>query len=109
MKVTVTKRHINAARLSNGQRTPVELAVMEMDCFEEISLHPQGANGYGLSVDGMNVKLPKIVQKGIRKYIDKLEMDPMSFEMPLDNGLIMTKEDMLFEPFEDSFDYGYGF
>ncbi|MDX2248079.1 MAG: hypothetical protein SF052_14935 [Bacteroidia bacterium] len=109
MKVTVTKRHINAARLSDGKRTPIELSIMEMDCFEEVSLLPKGTNGYSLSLDGLNVSLPKIVQKSLRKYIEKLEMDPISFELPVDNGLMMSKDDLLFEPYEDSFDYGYGY
>ncbi|MEZ4829748.1 MAG: hypothetical protein R3C61_26210 [Bacteroidia bacterium] len=109
MKISVTKRHINAARLSNGTRTPVELAVMEMDCFEEVTLLPKGANGFMLAIDGQHIQLPKIVQKGTRKYLANQEMEPMSFELPMENALMMSREDMLFEPYEDSFDYGYGF
>lgn len=109
MKVTVTKRHINAAKLSEGKRTPVELAIMEMDCFEEIGLKPEGANGFILEIDGMFVSLPRKVQNGIRKFNSTYEMNPISFDLPLENDLMFTSDDMLFEPFEDSFDYGYGF
>ncbi|MEO1384234.1 MAG: hypothetical protein AAFV78_13470, partial [Bacteroidota bacterium] len=62
MKISITKKNIKNASQSDGLRTPVEVSIQELDCFEEIGLKQTEEGSYFLLLDGEKVVLPSIVQ-----------------------------------------------
>lgn len=104
MRINITPRHISAAANSNGRRTPVELAVMDLDCFEEISLMADG-NRFYLTLDGDRVKLPGKVGKALQQFQASQAMSPMSFNLPVESQT-MDFEEFSMDLFDDvSFGY----
>lgn len=108
MKVSVTKRHISSAKRSEGRLTPIEVAVIDLDCFEEINLLATSPSGYSLEVDGNRVKLPRSVQTALESWETQADMKPVSFELPIDDPFL-TSEDLLLDQFDDGLDFGLGF
>lgn len=108
MKVTVTRRHIRAAQTSKLQRNPVEIALLEMECFEEVSLTPL-ANGFALKLDGEQVKLPRKVQQAIRTFQESGEMAPLGFDIKLNHEMPVGLDGFFSNPYEDDLGYGLSF
>lgn len=102
MKISVTKKHIDAGRLSNG-RTPIELAVMDLDCFEEVELKADDITGYLLEIDGLNINLSKQVQKALSSFFERQEMKPISFDLPIGSETNFSEDD-LFMTVKNDFD-----
>ncbi|TAE61034.1 MAG: hypothetical protein EAZ89_00970 [Bacteroidetes bacterium] len=109
MKINITKRHIKAAQLSSGKRTPVELAVMDLECFEDVRLKQLSASGYALVLDGEAVKLPRNVQKLTATFIETQEMTPFVFELKLKHDVLSGNDVYMYNPYEDSADLGLGY
>lgn len=107
MKIAITQRHIHAAQLSRGRRTPLEVAIMEMDCFEEVSLTGAPGQRYGLSLDGMAISLPRRVQRLLDQYAEAGEMSPFSFDLAVDNSHFVEHEDYLLDSLDLGFEFGY--
>ena len=99
MKVNITKRHIKAAKLSKGGLTPVEVAVNDLDCFEEISL----TESLQLNLDGMRISLPNRVRRALNQFSEEGEMSPLSFDLSLDDSLLQPSADSFFEMIDDGF------
>ena len=107
MKISVTKRHIDAGKLSNGI-SPIELAIMDLDCFEDVQLRADDATGYLLEIDGLHVTLARHVQKALISFFEKQEMNPISFDLPVDNGQGFSDDDFLLEALnDDEEDFGF--
>lgn len=106
MKVNVTRRNILAALESQGKRNPIEFAVMELDCFEEIRLTRPTATRFRLEVDGQNVKLNNRVQKSLLKFQETQEMEPISFDLPLGEEMLLGGGELFVETMDDF--YGFG-
>ncbi|MDW3651504.1 MAG: hypothetical protein R8P61_30775 [Bacteroidia bacterium] len=102
MKVIITKQHIKAAKLSEGRITPIEVALNDMDCFQEISLKEQEETGnFLLELDGMKMDLPKKASTQLRNFMETGEMKAFNFDLPMEEE-IFVGEDLLMESFEDS-------
>lgn len=108
MKVNVTARHIKAGRLSHGHRTPIELAVEELDCFEEVWLKAAG-DRVSLMADGSEIRLPRKVQEAVRSFRETGTMNPMTFELKLDRSVLLGGDGFLSNPWDELQDFGYGF
>ncbi|MEM7371514.1 MAG: hypothetical protein AAF587_23070 [Bacteroidota bacterium] len=108
MKVSVTKRHITSAKRSEGRLTPIEVAVMDLDCFAEINLLASSPSGYSLEVDGSRVKLPRSVQTALEVWEIQGDMKPVSFDLPIEDPFL-SSEDLLLDNFDEGLDLGYGF
>ncbi|RMG56213.1 MAG: hypothetical protein D6722_26825 [Bacteroidetes bacterium] len=107
MKIAVTNRHIRAAKLSKGHRTPLEVAIMEMDCFEDVSLRGGAKRGFILELDGMRVDLPKRIQNLLEGYALTTEMKPFSFDLAVDNSHFVETEDYLLDSLDMGFEFGF--
>ena len=107
MKVTITSSHIKAAKLSKGKITPVEVALIDLDCFEEIYLSQNENGKYNLLIDGESVKLPRSIQQALKKFDEIGEMNSTSFDLPVENNDFFSEEDSLFEPIDDGFSFGF--
>lgn len=102
MKVIITNQHIKAAKLSDGRLSPIEAALNDMDCFQEIFLKAKGEMGtFELEVDGMKIQLPTKAQKNLQKFLDTGEMKAFSFDLPMENEMFEGDE-LTMESFEDS-------
>jgi len=102
MKVIITNQHIKAAKSSEGRITPIEIALEDMDCFQEISLTAKGdTHEFILELDGMKLQLPKKAQKNLHTFIDEGKMKAFSFDIAMENEQY-SEEDLLMESFEDS-------
>jgi len=109
MNILVSKQHIQAARLSNGQRTPIELAIMDMDCFEEVNLKILDTDLFSLELDGNAVPLTQNARTNLKKYLAGEEIKSFSFELPVDDPMMTGGDDLLFESFDDPFGYSMSF
>ncbi|MDX1907060.1 MAG: hypothetical protein SF053_08505 [Bacteroidia bacterium] len=109
MKITVTPSHIRSARLTEGKRTPVELAVMDLECFEDVALRPLKTVGYYLELDGEKVKLPRKVQGLIQTWQETGEMEPFAFDLKPGKDVSMSPADGLFlyNPYDEGYSYGW--
>ena len=102
MKVIITNQHIKAAKLSEGRLTPIEVALNDMDCFQEISLKAKEETGvFILELDGMKTQLPKKAEKNLQTYLEQGEMKAFSFDLPMENEMY-GGEELTMESFEDS-------
>ncbi|MEM6801549.1 MAG: hypothetical protein AAF696_09095 [Bacteroidota bacterium] len=102
MKVIITKQHIKAAKLSEGRLTPIEVALNDMDCFQEINMKTEEETGKTtLELDGMKMDLPKKAQQALNTYMEEGEMKPFNFDLEMGDE-IFVGEDLLMESFEDS-------
>lgn len=102
MKVIITNQHIKAAKLSEGRLTPIEVALNDMDCFQEISIKTQEESmDFLLELDGMKIHMPKKAQKNLQKYVNEGEMKAFSFDLPMENE-IFDGDELMMESFEDS-------
>ncbi|MEL6594183.1 MAG: hypothetical protein AAFQ68_29035, partial [Bacteroidota bacterium] len=97
MKVTVTLRNIAVAKESQGKRSPVEIAVMELDCFEEVRLSRPSSNRFRLEVDGQQIKLNNKVQKALLNFYEEGDMKPLSFDMPLEEEALLGGGELFME------------
>ncbi len=109
MKVKVSLRNIAAAVQSEGKRSPIEIAVMELDCFEEVRLSRPTANRFRLEVDGQNVKLNNKVQKALLKFHETQEMDPISFDLPLGDDMLLGGGELFVETMDDFYGFGMNY
>ena len=107
MKVTITNNHIRAAKLSKGKISPVEVALIDLDCFEEINLYQNENGNFNLKIDGDPVKLPRTIQNSLRKFAETGEMNTTSFDLPVGDNDFFSEEDLLFEPIDDGFSLGF--
>lgn len=105
MNIHVTKRHIRAAQQSEGRRTPIELAIMEQDCFEEVHLLGHESRRWRVDLDGTHLALPRAVKKALDRYQDSLEMKPFTFDLPVE-ALASLEADVMLDVFGD---FGVGF
>lgn len=102
MKVIITNQHIKAAKLSEGRLTPIEVALIDMDCFQEISITEKEETGeFILELDGMKTPLPKKAQKNLGTFLEQGEMKAFNFDLPVENEMFGS-EDLMMESFEDS-------
>ena len=85
MRINITPRHINSATHSGGRLTPVEIAVMDLDCFEDVVLVNSANNRYHFLLDGEKVKLPAKVAKATQRFAETHTMHPMSFNLSVEN------------------------
>jgi hypothetical protein len=109
MKISVNKRHIKAAQLGNGHMSPIEIAVAELDCFEEVQLYPNANGSYAMEIDGSFVTLPRNAQKAMAKWESDQLMRPMDFELPIHNAVYLDDDALMLEGYEDGLDIGMGF
>ncbi len=107
MKVTISKRDIVSAARSNGKWSPVEIALMDMDCFEEVRLSRPEPFQFRLDIDGNNVSLPKSVQKGLISFYEHGEMRPMSFDLVVEEDFLMGSG--VFEEMDDFYGFGMNY
>ena len=82
---------------------------MDLDCFEEIRLNRPTENRFNLVIDGNPVKLPAKMQKELLKFYDEGDMTAMSFDLPLDDGLLLGGGEMLFESMDDLYGFGMNY
>jgi hypothetical protein len=109
MKINVSKRHIVSALGTNGKRSPIELAVMDLDCFEEIRLRHKDGYQYQLELVGETVVLPKKAQKALTNFFERGSMHAFSFELPLQSQMPFAEETLLFEAADDYFGFGMSY
>ena len=109
MKISVNKRHIKAAQLGNGHMSPLEIAVAELDCFEEVKLYASANGSYAMEIDGIYVQLPRSVQKAVKNWESHQIMRPLDFELPINNEVYLEEDAMMLGGFEDGLDIGMGF
>lgn len=84
MQISVTKRHIRAAQENIGHRTPVELAIIEQDCFEEVRLLGHESRRWRIDLDGTHLALPREVKRVLNQYQETAEMKPFTFDLPVE-------------------------
>jgi len=101
MKITITKRHIKAALDSNGKRTPVELAVMDEDCFEDVRLLGRETQRFMLDLDGNRIQLPAKVKKSLNAFFAEEKMKPFSFELPVEMEFGIDDGEFSLDVFQD--------
>jgi len=87
MNISISKRHINSAQSSNGKTHPLELAILDLDMFEEVNIKLIGEGRYSVDIDDMNVVLPRKVNKALDTYEESKEMKPFSFELDIEQEL----------------------
>ncbi|MFK7922784.1 MAG: hypothetical protein AB8H47_12545 [Bacteroidia bacterium] len=109
MKVKISRRNIITALESQGKRSPVEIAVMELDCFEEVRLSRPSANRFRLEVDGQNVKLDNKVQKALVRFYDTEEMEPINFDLPLEEEMLLGGGELFVETMDDFYGFGLNY
>lgn len=109
MKVKISHRNIITASESQGQYSPLEIAVMELDCFEEVRLNRPSANRFRLEVDGQNVKLESKVQKALVRFYDTQEMSPLSFDLPLEEEMLLGEGEFFVETMDDFYGFGMNY
>lgn len=111
MKITVTKQHINSARSNGEQITPLELAVYDLEMFEEVKIRSISEDTFGIYIDDMDMVLPQKASKAVLKFMETGEMKPFSFNLDLEVKMNVPTVDLdilpFEESFEDSFDYGF--
>ena len=101
MLIQVTKRHIRAAQQSEGRRTPVELAIIEQDCFEEVRLMGHESRRWRVDLDGTHLSLPREVKKALDQYQDTFEMRPLKFDLPVEE-MISDDNDLMVDVFGEA-------
>ena len=104
MRINVTPRHIKASLSRNGQVSPIEYAIMDQDCFEEVSITMKSEQVYRLMVDGEVMDLPAKVNKALNKFSATGEMEPFSFNLALESQS-MIYEDFSMDVFDSIYDY----
>ncbi|MEO0585879.1 MAG: hypothetical protein AAF135_26955 [Bacteroidota bacterium] len=110
MKISITKKNIKNASQSDGLRTPVEVSMQELDCFEEIELRKVEEGDYYLLLDGEKVVLPSIVQEELHNWFAHQKMNPVQFDISLHApSTFMADDGLMMDVFDDSFDTDYGF
>lgn len=109
MKIKVSHNNIAVALASQGKRSPVEIAVMELDCFEEVRLSRPTANRFRLEVDGQDVKLNSRVQKALLKFHETQEMDPLSFDLSLGEEMLLGGGELFVETMDDFYGFGMSY
>lgn len=114
MRITVTKKHIKAAQLSQNNLSPVEIAVMELDCFEEIRLIQMENDQYLLDLDGTQVVMPQSVNRALWRFETEGIMRTLDIDLPMEEEVMdfLDQDLLLGEGLEDSMDlgsYGYGY
>lgn len=101
MLIQVTKRHIRAAQQSKGRRTPVELAILEQDCFEEVHLQGHESRRWRVDLDGNHIALPREVKKALDQYLETQEMKSMNFDLPVEE-LAFDESDLMVDVFGEA-------
>ncbi|MEM7659511.1 MAG: hypothetical protein AAF399_25575 [Bacteroidota bacterium] len=110
MNVSITKRHIKSAQLDQGRLSPLEIALVELDVFEQITIIPTGESVYHLDLDGTLVPLPARVSKAMTRWETEANMKPLSFELAIESDMMgLGEEDFLVENFEDGLDFGFSY
>ncbi|MEM6347468.1 MAG: hypothetical protein AAF927_26495 [Bacteroidota bacterium] len=109
MKVNVSRRNIAVAIESQGKRSPIEIAIIELDCFEEVRLSRPTTNRFRLEVDGQNVKLNKKVQSALLKFHETQEMEPLSFDLPLGEEMLLGGGEFFVETMDDFYGFGMNY
>ena len=109
MKINVSKKHIKLALGTKGKRSPIEIAIMDMDCFEEVHLRQVNGYQYQVELDGEVILLPKKAQKALTNYYEKGTMEAISFDLPLYEQMHFVEEEMLFEATEDYFGFSMNY
>jgi hypothetical protein len=95
MQISVTKRHIRAAQQSEGRLTPIELAIMAQDCFEEVRLLGHETGRWRVDLDGNHIALDRVVKKHLNHYQAWLDMKPFKFDLPVEETAFDDQELML--------------
>ena len=110
MHISVTKKHIKATQLSQNNLTPVEIAVMELDCFEDVRLLTLEGQQYMLDLDGMQVVMTNAVYSALAQFEEDGSMRPLEFDLPVGDSTEFVEDDFMMESFEEPLDLGgYGF
>lgn len=102
MKVHITEKHIKSCR-PEGRYTPVDIALIDTDCFEEINVKPRGEQRFVAEVDGVTVPLPTRLCRALVDFAAGRGMKPHTFEFPIEREMAKIEESYLLEPV-DGFD-----
>lgn len=104
MKVKITEKHIQSCR-PEGRYTPVDIALIDTDCFEEIKVRLIAEQRYVADVDGIAVPLPTKICRAIVDFESGRGMKPQQFEFPIEREMSKMEDDLFLETME-SFDFG---
>lgn len=104
MKVQITDKHIKSCR-PEGRYNPVDIALIDTDCFEEIRVRPFGEQRYVADVDGIAVPLPTRICRALVDFESGRGMKAQMFEFPIEREMSKMEDDLFLETME-SFDYG---
>ncbi len=104
MKVQILESHIKSCR-PDGRYTPVEIALIATDCFEEVRLRQRGEQRYVATVDGIKVPIPSRVCRAIVDFKDGRGMEPQTFEFPIEREMAKIEDSIFLEAIEP-FDLG---
>ncbi|MEO0898216.1 MAG: hypothetical protein AAFY71_17525 [Bacteroidota bacterium] len=107
MKISVSKRNIKDAQNRSTKITPVELAILEVDMFEEIVLNQVDETSYSIDLDDMRIVLPSKVSHALTQYEETGEMKPLSFELAIEQELDIPTANFDMVGLEDDFSMGF--
>ncbi len=103
MKIQITDKHIKSCR-PEGRYNPVEIALIDTDCFEDMLIRSFGEQRFVVEVDGVVVPLPTRVCRALVDFQSGRPMKPMTFEFPIEREM-SKMEDSLFLETIDPFDF----
>ncbi|MEL6134564.1 MAG: hypothetical protein AAFR59_14485 [Bacteroidota bacterium] len=110
MIISITKKNIKAASQSDGLRTPIEVAIQELDCFEEIELRHREEGGYMLLLDGESIVLPSVATEALKNWFIHQRMSPTQFDIQLHTpDSYMADDGLMMDVLDDTLDADYGF
>ena len=104
MKVQITDKHVKSCR-PEGRYTPVEIALIDTDCFEEIAVRPFGEQRFVAEVDGVVVPLPTRICRAMVDFQSGRGMKAQSFEFPIEREMSKMEDELFLETIEP-FDFG---
>ncbi len=101
MKITITKHHVLTAQESEGQYNPVELAILNQDCFEEVRFSEDFRN---INLDGEVMVLPRRVQSALQSFAELGTMRPLSFDLEIEEPVMLVDEHFFMDEVEEVYD-----
>lgn len=104
MKIQITDKHIKSCR-PEGKYNPVEIALIDTDCFEDIRVRSFGEQRFVADVDGLVVPIPTRICRALVEFQSGRGMKPQSFEFPIEREMSKL-EDSIFMETVETFDFG---
>ncbi|MDP5168968.1 MAG: hypothetical protein NWR72_01890 [Bacteroidia bacterium] len=99
MKVQITDKHIKSCK-PEGRYTPVDIALIDTDCFEEIRIRPHGEQRFVADVDGVVVPIPTRICRAIVDFQAGRGMKPQAFEFPIEREMSKMEDSLFLEAME---------